>query len=198
MRPQKFARIAESLRQYRRAELRDFEVEIGNRPVDTLYVDPLPGDAVLNSVLSSNTTFLLGRKGTGKSTVFARAQSALRHQQDIISTYVDVKSLYDIVDAAELPAKATEEVDVDQGVYREHMLRKAFLGTVLAELLKEIDSLCDAMSLWDRWLGKRRSLAELRGKLAALQLRVKKAVLEDQELPILQQITRRWKPYCSR
>jgi hypothetical protein len=42
MDPVKFARIAESLRQYRRAELKDFEEELGARPVDTLYVDPLP------------------------------------------------------------------------------------------------------------------------------------------------------------
>lgn len=70
----KFAKIAESLRQYRRAELKDFETEVGSKPVEVLYVDPLQGDAILKSVISSNTTFLLGRKGTGKSTVFAKAQ----------------------------------------------------------------------------------------------------------------------------
>lgn len=66
---EKFSKIAESLRQYRRAELKDFEPETNGKPVDQLYVDPLPGEAVLKSVLSGNTTFLLGRKGTGKSTV---------------------------------------------------------------------------------------------------------------------------------
>ena len=69
----RFSKVAESLRQYRRAELKDFETEVGSKPIDLLYVDPLPGDAILNSVLSSNTTFLLGRKGTGKSTIFAKA-----------------------------------------------------------------------------------------------------------------------------
>ena len=78
--------------------------EIGDNAVETLYVDPLPGDAVLTSILSSNTTFLLGRKGTGKSTVFARAQSELRKRQDIISIYVDVKSLYDTLHASEVVA----------------------------------------------------------------------------------------------
>jgi hypothetical protein len=125
--------------------------------------------------------------------VFARAQNALRERQDVLSTYVDVKSPYDIVDAHDIPAQATDDIDVDQGIYRAHMLRKAFLGTVLAELLKEIDDLCEAMSLWDRWLGKRRSFTELRGQLTAIQTRVKNATLQDQELPILQQITRRWK-----
>lgn len=193
MNPQKFARIAESLRQYRRAELGDFQEELGSHPIDTLYVDPLPGDAVLNSVLSSNTVFLLGRKGTGKSTIFARAQNAFRQRKDILSTYVDVKSLYDVIDASEIPTLLTEEADVDIGVYRAHMLRKAFLGKVLAELLKEIDSLCDDMSLWDRWLGKKKTLPELRKNLDSLRPRVKEASLETQELPILQRITRRCK-----
>ena len=91
----KFSKISESLRQYRRAELRDFEKEVGAKPIDQLYVDALPGNAVLNSVLSNNTTFLLGRKGTGKSTVFAKAQSSLRGKKDIISVYVDVKNIHE-------------------------------------------------------------------------------------------------------
>ena len=193
MNPQKFARIAESLRQYRRAEPGDFQEDLGNRPVDSLYVDPLPGDAVLNSVLSSNTVYLLGRKGTGKSTIFARAQSALRQRKDILTTYVDVKSLYDVVDATDIPIRPTEETDIDPGIYRAHMLRKAFLGQVLAELLREIGTLCDDMSLWNRWSGKKRSFSELKDSLANLRPRVREANLESQELPILQRITRRYR-----
>ncbi len=193
MNAQKFARIAESLRQYRRAELKDFEEEIGSRPVDALYVDPLPNDAVLNSVLSSNTTFLLGRKGTGKSTVFARAQSVLRARKDLLSTYIDVKSLYDIINAAEVPIRTVDAADVDTGICRAHLLRKAFLGAVISELLKEIDHLCSDMSLWDVWRGKRKSLVDLRGKLSGLQSRAKEVKLTEQELPILQQINRKWK-----
>lgn len=193
MNAQKFARIAESLRQYRRAELKDFENEIGARPVDALYVDPLPNDAVLNSVLSSNTTFLLGRKGTGKSTVFARAQSVLRTRKDLLSTYIDVKSLYDIINTAEAPIRLIDAMDVDTGICRAHMLRKAFLGAVLSELLKEIDHLCGDMSLWDVWRGKRKSFVELKDKLSTLQNRVKEVRLTEQEIPILQQIDRKWK-----
>jgi hypothetical protein len=190
---QRFARIAESLRQYRRAELRDFEEELGARPVDTLYVDPLPDNAVLMSVLSSNSTFLLGRKGTGKSTIFAKAQSDLRRRKDLLSAYIDVKSLYDIVNATDAPTQSLDSVEVDSGIYRAHMLRKAFLGGVIAELLKEIESLCNAMSLWDQWCGKKRTFAELRASLARLQAQVRDSKLVEQELPILRQVTRKWK-----
>src|ERR1700681_3224322 len=66
--PDQFAKIAESLRQYRRAEMADFQADVGGNPVEILYVDPLESDAVLKTVLQNNTTFLVGRKGTGKST----------------------------------------------------------------------------------------------------------------------------------
>lgn len=147
----KFSKIAESLRQYRRAELKDFESETGGKPVDQLYVDPLPGDAVLQSVLSSNTTFLLGRKGTGKSTVFARAQSVLRERKDIISLYIDVKSIYDVMDAIDATGVDLASHGISPTAYRSHMLRKVMLGKVIAELLKEIGAACERLSIWDRW-----------------------------------------------
>lgn len=193
MNPNRFARIAESLRQYRRAELKDFEEELGGKPVSALYVDPLPNDAVLNSVLSGNTTFLLGRKGTGKSTVFAKAQSILRERTDLLSTYMDVKSLCDMIDATEIPTYSLGDTEIDPGIYRAHMLRKVFLSKVVAELLKEIDGLCKSMSLWDVWRGKKKSFTDLNNRLVALQIRVREVTLQDQELPILQKITRRWK-----
>lgn len=193
MNQSKFSRIAESLRQYRRAELRDFMDEIGGNAVDTVYVDPLPGDAILTSVLSSNTTFLLGRKGTGKSTVFARAQSELRRRQDIISIYVDVKSLYDNMQSADVVATRAGEIHLDPGIFRAHMLRKAFIGAALAEILKEVEKISEEMSLWDRWRGRAKPYSELKANIVRLQSRLKSVQLEDQELPVLQQIYTKWK-----
>lgn len=192
MNPDKFARIAESLRQYRRAELRDFEDELGSRPLDTLYVDPLPNNAVLNSVLSSNTTYLLGRKGTGKSTVFSHAQNILRERNDVLSIYIDVKSLYDVLDLGETP-REPDLTEVDEGVYRSHLLRKAFLGEVLAQLLKEVDSICNDLSIWDRWRGLKKPYTQIREKLSELQRRVEHATLDEHELPVLQRMSRSYR-----
>ncbi len=184
-----FARIAESLRKYQRAELLDFQKELGQDPVGKLYVDPLPGDAVLNSVLSSNTTFLLGRKGTGKSTVFAKAQSVYRISRDILSAYVDVKSLNELISADEVPAGALTD-GIDPGVCRAHLLRKAFLGAVISELLNEIEKTCSKMTLRDTVFGAKRSYKDLQENLIRLATQVKEAKLEDHEIPILQKISR--------
>lgn len=185
----KFAKIAESLRQYRRAELKDFEKEIGSKPIDQLYVDPLPGDAILRSVLSSNTTFLLGRKGTGKSTVFAKAQSSLRVQKDIISIYIDVKSLYDVLDANEIPDTELSSVGISNIAYRSHMLRKAMLGKVIIELLKEICESCNRLTLLERWRGAKKQYDELMESLRLIGEKVKNSRLEKHEIPVLQKIT---------
>lgn len=186
----KFSKIAESLRQYRRAELKDFERDIGAKPIDQLYVDALPGNAVLNSVLSSNTTFLLGRKGTGKSTVFAKAQSSLRGKKDIISVYIDVKSLIEVIDSNELPNSELDTLGISLAAYRSHLLRKAMLGRVIAELLKEINVNSEKLTLLDRWRGIRKQYDELMNCLDDISERVKYSKLEQHEIPILQKISR--------
>lgn len=186
---EKFSKISESLRQYRRAELRDFEAEIGEKPVDQLYVDALPGGAVLQAVLSSNTTFLLGRKGTGKSTVFAKAQSELRRRKDVISIYIDVKSLYDVLEATNIPEEELEGIGVSNVAYRSHMLRKIMLGKVIAELLKEVSESCDKLNFLERWRGIKKQYDELKSSLNEIGVRVKNSKLEKHETPVLQKIT---------
>src|SRR4051812_41514858 len=88
-----FQRAAESLKLARRADLTD--PEQGTSLVDDLYVDPLPEDAILRTVLRSSTTFVIGRKGTGKSTIFQRVQSELRKTKHQTSAYVDIKTVYE-------------------------------------------------------------------------------------------------------
>ena len=48
MNKEKFLVVSDSLRQYRRAELKDFDKDLGNNPaIDLLYTDPLPSNAIL-------------------------------------------------------------------------------------------------------------------------------------------------------
>lgn len=59
MNKEKFLAVSDSLRQYRRAELKDFDKDLGNSPaIDLLYTDPLPSNAILEQVLSSNVIVL--------------------------------------------------------------------------------------------------------------------------------------------
>jgi hypothetical protein len=187
-----FARIAESLRQYRRADLGDFEDDVGSQPVDKLYVDPLPDDGILQMVLSSNTTFVLGRKGTGKSTIFSRAQSYIREKAQNISIYIDVKALYDLLGEAGVPISRIEDKNIAEDVLREHLLRKAFLSAVLSELINELRMACERLPLWSKILGSKKDRIEkVRNSLASLQIQIRDGILSDAELPILRSITRK-------
>lgn len=191
--PKKFARIAESLRQYRRAELKDFENDLEGNPIEFLYIDALPADAVLQTVLSSSTTFLLGRKGTGKSTVFAKAQAEIRKRKDLISIYIDVKSLYETINASEVPTTDVQDSSISTEILRTHLLRKSFLGAILSEVIKELKEASEKMSLWDTWKGKKWDYNQLIDKFSLLASDVRKAKLTSEEIPILYKITEKTK-----
>jgi predicted transcriptional regulator len=92
MKKNEFLKAVDTLKLYRRAELVD---EIGQELISDLYVDPLPDNHVLRTVLQPNTTFLIGRKGTGKSTIFQMAQESLTREKNATWAYIDIKTLYE-------------------------------------------------------------------------------------------------------
>jgi hypothetical protein len=92
MKPKNFLNAIDTLKLYRRAELVSKQ---GKQLITKLYVDPLPNEHILQTVLRPNTTFLLGRKGTGKSTIFQRAQEAINSNKNSIWAYIDIKTLYE-------------------------------------------------------------------------------------------------------
>ncbi len=87
-----FLTMTDSLSKYRRAQLKDGD---GNNLIEELYVDPLEKDLILKSMLKDNTTLLIGRKGTGKSTIINRFQHEIRKSDDRLSLYIDVKALFE-------------------------------------------------------------------------------------------------------
>jgi hypothetical protein len=187
--PDQFAKIAESLRQYRRAELSDFQGDVGGDPVDLLYVDPLESDAVLKTVTLNHTTFLVGRKGTGKSTVFAKAQIELRKRPDAISIYVDVKSLHELLSNNEAAVQSLQDAKISEPVFRAHSLRKNFLAAVIGDLIKELKRAYETRSLIQRWIGTARGYNDIIAELEQLATDVKSAKLSQEEIPILRMIS---------
>jgi hypothetical protein len=191
--PDQFAKIAESLRQYRRAEMADYQADVGGNPVDLLYVDPLESDAVLKTVLLNNTTFLVGRKGTGKSTIFAKAQLELRKREDAVSVYIDVKSLHELLSTSEAAIQSLQDLQISEPVFRAHSLRKAFLGAVISDLIQELRRAYETRSLFQRWVGSARGYSEVIAELEQLATDVKTAKLSQEEVPILRVISAKTK-----
>jgi DNA-binding MarR family transcriptional regulator len=88
----KFLEFSESLKLVRKNRIEDFIVD---KNIDDIYTDLLPSDGVITKLNLPRTTILVGRKGTGKSTIFQKSQKDLISNRKCISIYIDVKSLYD-------------------------------------------------------------------------------------------------------
>lgn len=99
-----FKNLVDSLNHYHRItnEKLAGDLEADMELVKLLYVDLLPHEGVLEYVLGRRTGFLVGRRGTGKSTIFARAQSKIRDNKDYFSVYINAKSIYKDCEASKL------------------------------------------------------------------------------------------------
>lgn len=144
-----FHRAAESLKLYRRAELQDEKT--GVALIKQLYVDPLPSEHVLKMLMKPSTTFLVGRKGTGKSTVFQRVQADVRHKSGYASAYVDIKTVYE--SSATDPMIATRMAEITSALPRpvleKLLLYRAFLEAVIVETKTQLKKRLEE-SLWER------------------------------------------------
>ena len=88
----RFLEFAESLKLVRKTRIEDF---VNDKTIDDIYTDLLPNNGVISRLNLPRTTILVGRKGTGKSTIFQKSQKDLVSNKKCISIYIDVKSLYD-------------------------------------------------------------------------------------------------------
>lgn len=162
-----FRKICQSLKLARRAELVDPD---SNDPlIDSLYVDPLPGGRVLSSALDPHTTFFIGRKGCGKSTIFQRLQSEIQRSGHTASAYIDIKTVFESaqIDPALAVRLAAESDALPAEALEKILLQKAFLESLVAELRKQLARKLTG-SIWARLKGLFGSHAELDAQLDEL------------------------------
>ncbi len=143
-----FREAAQSLKLYRRADLPGVD---GESLIEELYVDPLPNDHVLSTMVKPNTTFIVGRKGTGKSTVFLRAQHDLRRRDGFASAYIDIKTVYESsqVDPQLLSKASQLSGSLSSGEIEQLLLYRQFLSTIIKEIRTELESRIK-VSLWTK------------------------------------------------
>ncbi len=138
-----FADAVQSLKLYRRAELRESSTD---KPlIEALYVDPLQHDSVLETMLRPSTTFLIGRKGTGKSTVFQRAQHEIRKKKNAVSAYVDIKTVFESSSVDEEMVQKISAISntLTKADVSRLLLYRAFTRAVFSDVQKELSSQID-------------------------------------------------------
>ena len=135
-----FHDATQSLKRYRRAELRSDE---GKNIIAVLYEDPLPNNHVLDVMLRPNTTFLIGRKGTGKSTVFQRTQYELRNNRKFkayVSAYLDIKTVWEssVMDRGLRDEVRASGVAIPESSLETLLRYKAFVGDLILGIIAEL------------------------------------------------------------
>lgn len=144
-----FREAAQSLRLYRRADLT--EAESGSPLIEKLYVDPLPAEQIFQTSLRPNTTFLIGRKGTGKSTIFQRLQYELRKVKHQTTAYLDIKTIFESsqVNDALLARIQSNGVALPVEALTKLLLHREFLRQFVFAIKEELRKRIDG-SWWNK------------------------------------------------
>nr|WP_319401787.1 winged helix-turn-helix domain-containing protein [uncultured Carboxylicivirga sp.] len=130
-----FYQLVDSLKKSRRADLSDINND--SSIIEELYVDPLDSDFVLRSCLQPNTTMLIGRKGTGKSTIIARLQHEYRKSKDRLSLYIDVKSIFEQSKNFSYDSSPYRNLITSQDL-ENYLIYKTFLKQIIEQIKSEV------------------------------------------------------------
>lgn len=188
----RFYDAIESLKRYKRAELVD---ERGRSLLRDLYTDLLPNDHILKKSLRENTTFLIGRKGTGKSTIFLRIEQELRQKSDVIPCYLDVKTIYESAQTENHNLEYLSKFLAAKTI-KKYLIERSFLQSVLARIIEELKIRFDtAFEKFKEFWGETKA-QNIENKLLNLKKRIENNdVLKEIELPIIKSITSKQKTF---
>ena len=131
-----FFEAAESMKKYRRADLID---EKGRSLLEKLYIDLLPNELVLKKALLNNTTFFIGRKGTGKSTIFLRLEQELRKKDNYISCYLDVKTIFEKSQSQYSSVEQIKDL-IPEELIQKYLIERTFIQNTLIAIQEELNN----------------------------------------------------------
>ncbi|BDF93340.1 helix-turn-helix domain-containing protein [Pseudoalteromonas sp. KAN5] len=135
-----FYKATDSLKRFKRAEIKD---EQERSLIETLYTDLLPENQVFKMILSDNTTFLVGRKGTGKSTIILRLESEYRKKDDYLPCYIDTKTVFESTKSEYQNLDYLKGRIPDEALGK-YLVERSFIQSILKSIVKELDIRADS------------------------------------------------------
>ena len=185
-----FFEAAESLKKYRRADLID---EKGRSLLEKLYVDPLPNELILKKALLNNTTFFIGRKGTGKSTIFLRLEQELRKKDNYLSCYLDVKTIYEKSQTQYSSIEKIKE-SIPEELFQKYLIERTFIQNTLNSIQEELNNKYDSVKEQLSKLFITTKPEAVKERIDELQQKItNNSLLENIEIPLLKQINTKYK-----
>ena len=133
-----FKNMSDSLRMYHRItndKYTDLNENIKDKNIlEKMYVDILPNNGVLEKILERGTTFLVGQRGTGKSTIIAMAQDKIAKEKKDLNIYINAKTIYK---TSQLNTPVYGDVG-DTVFTRDEIFKLMFLKNSIQELCKSM------------------------------------------------------------
>jgi predicted AAA+ superfamily ATPase len=177
-----FYKAADSLKRFKRAEIKD---DHDRSLIETLYTDLLPENQVYKMILSDNTTFLVGRKGTGKSTIILRLESEYRKKDAYLPCYIDTKTVFESTksDYQNLDYLKGKIPDEALGKY---LIERSFIQSILKSIVKELDREADSyLKKFANLLGLNKT-EQVKDDISELQNKIENNEhLKSIELPVI-------------
>lgn len=130
---EQFNQAVQTLRRYRKAELVDDETN--TNLIDKLYVDLFRDGSLLSGFKRDSTAFLVGRRGTGKSTIFEKAQSDFQKDGKVLCAYIDVKAVAEVAQSD----YATHTSDNGRDFSERLRWSQSFLDHLAGALISDIE-----------------------------------------------------------
>jgi DNA-binding MarR family transcriptional regulator len=139
-----FLKFAESLKLVRKPRIEDY---VNDKTIDDIYTDLLPNNGIINKLNLPRTTILVGRKGTGKSTIFQKSQKDLIENNKCISIYIDVKTLYD----NSSPSIPGSDIELNEEL-KKYLLYSSLIEKIVIETKDRLDDFVK-VSIFKKILG---------------------------------------------
>lgn len=179
-----FFDAVESLKKYRRADLTD---DNGLNLLKELYTDLLPNDFILKKCLKEHTTYLVGRKGTGKSTIFLRLEQELREKKGYLPCYIDIYTVYQAADT-KLPRIDGLENFLQPSEIQKYLIQRSFIQAVLIVIIDEITNKFNNLKTFLLGLIGIQGVDDVKESLEELKNNIENnRILQEIELPALAQ-----------
>ncbi len=180
-----FFEAVDSLKKYRRAEL---STENGKSLIDKLYTDLLPNEQVLKTCLKDNTTFLIGRKGTGKSTIFLKLQQELRKRKTHITCYIDAKTIFETSKTEYISLEHLKEL-IPQDILQNYLVERTFVQNILIEIKKELNKKTEGLISKVKNILNLGKIEQVKQKIESLSKKIEdNKALSDIEIPIIKEV----------
>lgn len=128
-----YLKFAESLKLNQKAELYNND---GESLISSIYTDLFPENAINDKINLPNTTIVIGRKGTGKSTIFQKSINDQLSIKTVFPLYLDVKTIYD---RATPTLQYEDKTYISKDELTKFLLYKNFLKETILEIKKRME-----------------------------------------------------------